>query len=103
LTRKNRDSLKIVAAILNVCSNYQGVCKTRIMIQANLNFNLLEKYLKKAVDLNLVKLQDKNYFLTVQGQEFLRKYEQFQRRYISAQELFIALDDEYQELVKTLT
>ncbi len=68
------------------------------MIQANLNFGLLEKYLDKALKLHLIKNQDKFYVLTAQGQEFLRQYDRYYKRYVNAQELLAVLDNEYKQL-----
>jgi predicted transcriptional regulator len=68
------------------------------MTQANLNFGLLEKYLDKVIKLHLVKTQDKYYTLTTLGQDFLRQYDRYYKRYVSAQELLAILDHEYQQL-----
>jgi predicted transcriptional regulator len=94
--RKNRNRLKIIAAILTACSS--NVAKTRIMYQANLSYKLLEKYLRIVSGLGLVRVEGQKYHLTEKGGEFLRKYNRFQLRYVDAQELLLSLDSEYREL-----
>jgi predicted transcriptional regulator len=94
--RKNRNRLKIIAAILTACNS--GNCKTRIMRQANLSYKLLEKYLHIVSRLGLVNVDGQKYHLTEKGKEFLEKYNHFHARYVVAQELLVSLDREYKEL-----
>jgi predicted transcriptional regulator len=93
---KHRDRLRIIAAILDASA--MGACKTRIMLQANLNFKLLEKYLYHAVRLGLLQVEGQTYSLTEQGRGFLNDYKHFHDRYLNAQEWLKYLDSEYQRL-----
>ncbi len=93
---KNRDSLRIVADILNSINS--GANKTKIMFSANLSFKLLEKYLTIVVNSGLVQINGSKYELTLQGQEFVKKYSSFQERSISAHKLLESLDFERKNL-----
>lgn len=94
--RKNRDRLAITAAILEAASTVN--CKTRIMLQANLNFDLLEKYLSIIIKKGLIQLKDQKYELTKEGQDFLKKYRHLHERYVNANDFLKTLDYEYQQL-----
>ena len=93
---KHRDRLRIIAAILDACVS--DTCKTRIMLQANLNFKLLEKYLDHVMRLGLLQLEGQTYSLTEQGRDFLNDYRHFHNRYINAQEWLKSLNSEYERL-----
>jgi predicted transcriptional regulator len=96
LLGKNRDRLCIVAAILEAASS--GASKTRIMLKANLSFNVLEKYLDVVVRAGFVRVAGCQYELTGPGREFLRRYRRFYERYVGAQRLLEALDCEREKL-----
>jgi len=71
----HRTSLQILADVLDVVRD--GARKTRIMYHANLSFRLLEKYLRYALETELVSAPcsgDSCYRLTPRGHEFLEKY-----------------------------
>jgi len=93
---KHRDRLRIIAAILDACAS--GACKTRIMLQANLNFTLLEKYLVHVMRLGLLQVEGQTYSLTEQGRDFLNDYKLFHNRYLNAQEWLKYLDSEHERL-----
>ena len=89
---KNRERISIIAAILEAANS--GSTRTRIMFRANLSFSLLEKYLNISVNAGFVSVEGSVYKLTLRGQEYLRQYKIFEERYIRAQKLLEALDNE---------
>ncbi len=80
---KNRDRLRLVAAVLEAART--GASKTRIMYMANLSFKLLEKYLGAAMSIGFVQQVGSTYELTEKGIEFLEKYNRFSERYSKVQ------------------
>ena len=93
---KNRDRISIIAAILEAANS--GSTKTHIMFRANLSFMLLEKYLNVSVSADLVAVEGPIYKLTPRGKEYLKQYKLFEERYIRAQKLLEALDNERERL-----
>ena len=93
---KNRDRLSIVAAILEAAS--PGTSKTRIMFSANLSFRLLEKYLDVTSRAGFIQIKDSKYYLTELGQEFLREYKGFYKRYDKAQKMLDSLGPERERI-----
>jgi predicted transcriptional regulator len=93
---KKRGRLAIIAAILEATNSVN--CKTRIMLQANLNFDLIEKYLNIIVKIGLIQVNDQKYELTKAGQDFLKRYKHLHERYINAKDFLKTLDYEYQQL-----
>lgn len=93
---KNRDRVSIIAAILEAANS--GATKTRIMFNANLSFMLLEKYLNLSVNACFIRVEGSTYKLTERGQEYLKQYRLFKDRYLLAQELLEALDNEREKL-----
>jgi predicted transcriptional regulator len=93
---KNRDRLSIVADILE--ETVGGASKTHIMFAANLSFKLLEKYLKIVIHSGLIRSESGKYTLTIQGRDFLSNYKFLHERYITAQNLLEALDNEREKL-----
>jgi predicted transcriptional regulator len=93
LVGKKRNRLGIIASILDAAEF--GSCKTRIMMNANLSFRLLNKYLDLVLSLNLLKASANTYFLTEKGTIFLKKYRQVYSNYVNAKEQFEALTKEY--------
>jgi len=72
--------LEIVKDILFVVSGKAR--KTRIMYQANLSFQLIEKYLTGLVDSGLVECHDDAcYLITQRGKEFLQMYHDYVQRH----------------------
>jgi hypothetical protein len=70
------------------------------MTEANLSFNLLEKYLNKTVEAGLLECNDYKYNLTEHGRDFLRQYKLFEARYIKAHQILESLIVEREQLVK---
>ncbi|OGU68424.1 MAG: hypothetical protein A2W30_03165 [Ignavibacteria bacterium RBG_16_36_9] len=93
---KNRDSLSIIAAILDACSTQTN--KTHIMFSANLSSKLLEKYLETLTRSGLIKVEGNKYELTEEGLEFITNYRNVHERYISAQKTFKTLESERKKL-----
>ena len=67
-----RNDLDICAEILQVAR--AGAKKTQIVYQANLNFKIVEKYLKRLTDGGLLKPKGRFYFTTSKGASFLEQY-----------------------------
>jgi len=77
---KHRTRLAILARILSVVNNGNGVKKTQIMYQAYLSYRLLTRYLSDVMEAGLVKCGDKNcYRLTKKGEEFLVKFVEYDK------------------------
>ena len=95
---KNRDRVSIIAAILEAANG--GASKTHIMFGANLSFSLLEKYLDVAVNSEFIRLENSKYHLTERGNEYLKEYRHFERRYIGAQKTLESLGDERERFAK---
>lgn len=51
-----------------------GVRKTRLVYGANLNFSIVNKYLKKLTDENMMHEMDGTYFTTPKGEVYLTNY-----------------------------
>jgi len=80
-----RDRLQIVADILAITC--RGAKKTWIMYQANLSFKLLCKYLDEVMTAGLVRCENGDcYVLTVKGEEFLSRYQEYSRHCESLEE-----------------
>ena len=95
---KNRDCLSIVAAILEAANSEST--KTKIMFSAGLSFSLMEKYLSIVVRAGFVRGVGSRYQLTERGQDFLKRYRSFEKRYLTAQRLFEALESERENLTR---
>jgi len=67
-----RNDLDICAEILQVAR--AGAKKTQIVYQANLNFKIVEKYLKRLTDGGLLQSKDRYFFTTRKGTTFLEQY-----------------------------
>ena len=70
-----RNSLDICADILKVTQN--GANKTRMVYKANLNFNIIKKYIKRLTDSGLLESVDGHFFATDKGSRFLAQYREF--------------------------
>ena len=86
---KNRDRLSLVAAILEASNG--GATKTRIMLNANLSFKLLEKYLNTANRLGFTRQIESHYTLTMKGREFLNEYKNLNQQNTAALKTLIEL------------
>jgi predicted transcriptional regulator len=68
-----RDRLDIIADVLEVAKG--GARKTQIMYGANLSYKLLTRYLKKVMNMGLVRREDGSIFkLTEKGSDFLQEF-----------------------------
>jgi len=72
-----RGKLDITADILNVVSRKPR--KTQIMFQANLSYQVLQKYLAELTGASLIFFEDEHqyYALTLKGQQFLDAYRKY--------------------------
>lgn len=70
-----RDKLKILLSILEICDG-DGVNKTRIVYQANINFKVAGVYLDMLTNEGLVEIVNpgprERYFTTEKGKEMLK-------------------------------
>ena len=75
--RNYRSRLDIIANILEVAD--QNASKTRIMYQANLNYKVLQKYLKEVTVASLISFKkvDGYFVLTPKGKLFLEIYNDY--------------------------
>lgn len=67
-----RNDLDICADILRVARN--GAKKTQIVYKANLNFKIVEKYLRRLGENGLLKLEGRSFTTTRKGAQFLEQY-----------------------------
>ncbi|XHH09897.1 MAG: winged helix-turn-helix domain-containing protein [Candidatus Bathyarchaeia archaeon] len=89
---KNRDKIGLMAAILEAANS--GAPKTRIMINANLSFKLLKKYLGLSMQLGYVELDGTTYKVTNQGRTFLFRYKRFVSQHAQVQKSLHNLEEE---------
>lgn len=73
---KRRTKFDIVIAILDEASG--DATKTKIVYNANLNFNLATKYLDFLLEKGLVRTDGSHYEITVEGKTFLEKAKELQ-------------------------
>ena len=73
-----RNKLHIIADILKAAEN--GSKKTRIMYLANLSYHLLEKYLVKVIQADLLRHNGELYELTEKGKIFLEKFRDYSEK-----------------------
>ena len=59
---------------------------------------LLEKYLHASINAGFVHFEGSIYKLTARGQEYLSQFKLFEKRYMRAQKLLEALDNERERL-----
>ena len=76
--QKRRGRIEVIASILDIAR--EGASKTRLVYKANLNFNVLNKYLNFLLKNGLITKIDVNthqvYKTTEKGREFLIRYKQ---------------------------
>lgn len=78
-TSRKRNSSEIVAEILRIAQ--RGAKKIRIVYKANLNFKMLDEYIKKLEESGLVTgYQDDDRLIrtTEKGKEYLQKYSELE-------------------------
>lgn len=74
-----RSNVQVIADILAEAMN--GASKTRLVYKANLNFKVMERYLRFLNDRNMIQLVKEGdgrdrYLITQRGREFLLHYSQ---------------------------
>jgi predicted transcriptional regulator len=75
---KHRSRLEILADILSVMRDYSCARKTKIMYQAYLSHVQLVRYLNDVIDAGLVvRVEEKCYTLTLKGEKFLAKLDEY--------------------------
>ena len=70
-----RNDMDICADILSVARG--GAKKTHLVYKANLNFNIVKKYLSRLSEQSLISSEDGHYVTTEEGVRFLEKYHEF--------------------------
>ena len=98
---KYRSKLQIIADILDITSN--GAKKTWIMYQANLSYKLFCRYLEEVMQCGLVAFGEGNsYILTSKGEEFLTKFNEYDKQCKQLEEQVSSVQGERNELEKML-
>lgn len=67
-----RNELDIMADLVRVAT--QGSTKTGLVYNANLNFKVVKKYIKRMFDSGLLEKRDGLYYSTQKGIDFLERY-----------------------------
>ena len=73
---QRRCKFDIIVAILDVVSS--SATKTKIVYDANLNFNLATKYLDLLQERKFIRINDNVYEITSEGKMFLKKAKELQ-------------------------
>ena len=68
-----RNNLDICADILRVSKG--GAKKTHLVYKANLNFKIINEYLSKLLERELITRVGDRFFITEKGSEFIERYE----------------------------
>ena len=68
-----RNDYDIMADLLRVATG--GAKKTQLVYRANLNFNIIKRYLKRLIDGGLIKVSGRMYYSTDEATQFLKKYD----------------------------
>ena len=99
---KYRSRLDIIADMLFVVRD-NDANKTRIMYQANLSYKLLCRYLEDVMNAGLIRFEKGNsYALTSKGDEFLERFEEYQKQCKQLEEQNSSIQGERAELEKML-
>lgn len=70
-----RNDVDICADILRVARS--GAKKTHLVYKANLNFDIVKKYLSRLSEQSLISSENGHYITTEEGVKFLDKYQEF--------------------------
>lgn len=76
MNSKRRSDIEISADILKVAMN--GAKKSHIVYRANLNFDVVKRYLKRLNDaglINLPSIENRLFKTTPKGREYINQYE----------------------------
>jgi predicted transcriptional regulator len=76
-----RNDIDICADILTVAR--VGAKKTHLVYKANLNFQIVKKYLRRLSERNLISFENGHYITTEDGVKFLDNYQEFSSIYLS--------------------
>lgn len=96
---KHRRQVDILADVLAAAGN--GTRKTRIMQQANLSYELLKKYLTKAVSSAFLQSNNFEFELTKKGQKFLKQYRRLHKEHSNVENILETLTSKWQAFERT--
>lgn len=65
-----RNNLEIEADILDL--SQRGAIKTHLVYGANLNFNIVKKYLSNLINRGFLRFEGRHYYTTVRGIEYMQ-------------------------------
>jgi len=65
-----RNSFEIMSDILKVAE--RGAIKTRIVYKANLNFEIVNKYLDMLIDSDMLRHEGRKYYTTEKGERHIK-------------------------------
>jgi len=104
LRKHKRCCLKIVADILSVLTTRKNVRKTHIMYGANLSYTLLNRYLDKALNANLIRQDHDGYYkITSKGISFLNTYDSYIKKKEQVKEKIMEMNNKKSELQHLLS
>jgi len=75
-----RNDIDICADILKVARS--GAKKTHLVYKANLNFEIVKKYLSRLSENRLISSENGHYITTEEGVKFLDSYQEFASMYL---------------------
>ncbi len=75
-----RNDIDICADILKVAR--VGAKKTHLVYKANLNFEIVKKYLSRLSENRLISSENGHYITTEEGMKFLDSYQEFASMYL---------------------
>ncbi len=75
-----RNDIDICADILKVARS--GAKKTHLVYKANLNFEIVKKYLSRLSENRLISSENGHYITTEEGVKFLDTYQEFANMYL---------------------
>ncbi len=75
-----RNDIDICADILKVAR--VGAKKTHLVYKANLNFEIVKKYLSRLSENRLISSENGHYITTEEGMKFLDSYQEFTSMYL---------------------
>ncbi len=75
-----RNDIDICADILKIAR--VGAKKTHLVYKANLNFEIVKKYLSRLSENRLISSENGHYITTEEGMKFLDKYQEFNSTYL---------------------
>jgi predicted transcriptional regulator len=89
MERKKRSSYDIIYDILESCK--YGVKKTRLMYNANLSFQVLEKYVIKLTEKGLILKKEDKFFITEKGIKYLETIKRLKEKKKELEEIYTKL------------